>query len=242
MSIRNQLDRKTTNELIMITRTVLEQNYFNLNNQSYSQLTGMTMVVPSSGILSEIYHQNLESTKIIEILTQHNIIGYFRYVDDILIVYDENSTDIHKVPKTFNNLAPTIKFTLETETNNYINFLDVSIQNTGNKLTFNIYRKPTATDVIIPIDSCHPPEQKHAAIRYMINRMNSYKLDNANKKSEQHTIEQIITNNEYDTSIIKRFGKSRHKDNINKNKDSWAKFTNLGLRQGSSPNSSTEHS
>jgi hypothetical protein len=59
-----------------------------------------------------------------------------------------------------------MKFTLETETDYNINFLDVSIHNKGNQLTFNIHRKPTTTDVIIPIDSCHPPEQKHAAIRH----------------------------------------------------------------------------
>jgi hypothetical protein len=120
------------------------------------------------------------------------MIGYFRYVDDILIVYDENSTDIYKVHKVFNGLAPTIKFTLETETDNSINFLDISIQNKGNKLTFNIHCKPTATDIIIPIDSCHSPEQKHAAIRHMVNRMNSYRLGDINKRTEQHIIEQII--------------------------------------------------
>jgi hypothetical protein len=92
---------------------------------------------------------------------QHNIIGYFRYVVDILLVYDENLTDIYKVHDAFNNTAPTIKFTLETETDFNINFIDVSIHNKGNQLTFNIHRKPTTTNVIIPIDSCHPVEQKN---------------------------------------------------------------------------------
>jgi hypothetical protein len=160
MSLRNQLDRITTNELIRITCTVLEQNYFTFRNQSYSQLTGLAMGASSSGILSEVYLQYFEHIKVTEILTQHNIIGYFRYVDDILVVYDENSTDIYKVHKVFNSLAPTIKFTSETETDNSINFLNFSIQNKGNKLTFNIHRKPTATDVIIPIDSCHPSRAK----------------------------------------------------------------------------------
>jgi hypothetical protein len=159
MSISNQLDRKITNELITMTRTVLEQNYFTFKNKTYFQLSGLAMGAPSSGILYEVYFQNLEHTKVIDILTQRNIIGYFRYVDDILIVYDENSTDIYKIHETFNNLAPTIKFTLETETDNNINFLDISIQNKEKKLTFNIHRKPTTTDVTIPIDSCHPPNK-----------------------------------------------------------------------------------
>jgi hypothetical protein len=32
--------------------------------------------------------------------------------------------------------------------------------------------------------------------------MNSYRLNDVNKRTEQHILEQIITNNGYDTSII----------------------------------------
>jgi hypothetical protein len=86
-------------------------------------------------------------------------------VDDILIVYDENSTDIQKLHRSFNSLAPTIKFTLETETNDSINFPDISIQNTSYTLAFSIHRKPTATDLIIPKDSCHlPPTNKNTQL------------------------------------------------------------------------------
>ena len=41
-------------------------------------------------------------------------------------------------------------------------------------LSVSIYRKTTATDVIIPKYSCHPPEHKHAAVRYLLNRMNTF--------------------------------------------------------------------
>ena len=69
MSLSNQLDAKTTNELTMITHTVLEQNYFTFRNGNYSQTTGLAMGAPSSAILSEIYLQHLEHTKIIDIIT-----------------------------------------------------------------------------------------------------------------------------------------------------------------------------
>ena len=77
------------------------------------------MGAPSSAALSEIYIQHLEHTKITDIIIQQNIIGYFRYVDDILVVYDQSVTDIHKVHKALNNLTPTVKFTLENETTKY---------------------------------------------------------------------------------------------------------------------------
>ena len=51
-------------------------------------------------------------------------------------------------------------------------------------MTFDIYRKPTTSDAIIPNDSCHPPEHKLTAIRYFVNRMNRYDLDEGLKMTD----------------------------------------------------------
>jgi hypothetical protein len=163
MSLNNQLDTNITHDVMKIISTILEQNYFTFHNNNYSQISGLAMGAPSSAILSEIYLQHLEHTRIVNILTQHNIRGYFRYVDDILVIYYDDLTDIHEVHKVLNSLSPTIKFTLENENKHRINFLDITAHK-DNKLSFSIYRKPTATD-IIPMDSCHPLEHKYAAIR-----------------------------------------------------------------------------
>jgi len=71
----------------------------------------------------------------------------------------------------FNNIVPSMKFTSEKEQNNKINFLDITITKNHEGLSFEIYRKPTATDIIIPNGSCHPREHKSAAIRYYCNRL-----------------------------------------------------------------------
>jgi hypothetical protein len=65
---------------------------------------------------------------------------------------------------------------METQINNKLNYLDITIENMNNTLTFEIYRKPTATSLIIHNNSCHPTEHKHAAIRYMTNRLNKYPI------------------------------------------------------------------
>jgi hypothetical protein len=41
---------------------------------------------PTSSLFSEIYMQYLEHAVLFEILLQQHIIGYFMYVDDILLV------------------------------------------------------------------------------------------------------------------------------------------------------------
>jgi hypothetical protein len=97
-----------------------------------------------------------------------------------------------------------MKFTMENKIDNTINFLDIMINEEPDKLAFSIYRKPTTTDSIIPKDSCHPPEHKHAAIRYLTNRMNTYRLNAANKETEKSVIKHILHNNKYDVSVLSK--------------------------------------
>jgi len=73
---------------------------------------------------------------------------------------------------------------MEEEINNNINFLDITISKVENKISFNVYRKPTVTDIIISIDSLHPPEQKLAAIRYLVNRVSTHPTNETNKRKE----------------------------------------------------------
>jgi hypothetical protein len=64
MSKANQLDDKITKELVIITWTVIEQNYFTSQNKNYCKNTGLAMGAPSSAVLSEVYLQHLEHTEI----------------------------------------------------------------------------------------------------------------------------------------------------------------------------------
>ena len=99
--------------------------------------------------------------------------------------------------------------------------------------SYNIYRKPTTTDTIIPYDSCHPHEHKLAAIRYLVNRANTYDLDTEKKEAEINTIKQIIRNNGYDASTTETVNHTEHRQR-KKTHDSkkwtkkWTKFTYVG--------------
>jgi hypothetical protein len=88
-------------------------------------------------------------------------------------MYKGDQTSIHNVLDDFNSAIPNMKFTLYREENNKTNFLDITITKGHGSLLFEICRKPTTTDAIIPNDSCHPGEHKTAAIRYFYNRMKS---------------------------------------------------------------------
>jgi len=99
------------------------------------------MGAPTSSILSEVYLQHIENTKIHQLLKKHRTEGYFRYVDDILVVYNDN-TNIYNVLEDFNNLAPKLKFTLEKEQNNQISFLDITIKKNQKGLSLKFIENP----------------------------------------------------------------------------------------------------
>jgi hypothetical protein len=159
----------------------MEQNYFRYNQQYYKQTEGLAMGAPTSAILAKVYIQYIEHIKLYPILKKHQIIGYFRYVDDIFIIYNQNKTNIEETLTEFNKQTTSIKFTIEKEQKNSINFLDLSIHRKRTKLEFGIYRKPTQIDTIIPNDSCHPHEHKAASINYLMNRVHTYPITNEEK-------------------------------------------------------------
>ena len=96
------------------------------------------MGAPTSSVFSEIYLQYIENTAIYDILINNHIIGYFRYVDDSLIIYNKTTTNIYDVFNTFNNFKPTRKFATEKEIDKKINFLDITILKETQNLSSNI--------------------------------------------------------------------------------------------------------
>jgi hypothetical protein len=86
----------------------------------------------------------------------------------ILIIYDSTKTNINTLD-LFNGINKTLKFTIEKEQDNKINFLDITIHREGTKVSYSIYRKQTATSTTIHSISCHPNEHKMAAFNYLFN-------------------------------------------------------------------------
>jgi hypothetical protein len=136
------------------------------------------MGAPTSAIIAETYLQNLEHNQIYNLLTQHRIIGCFRYVDDIPFVYDKNKTHIDTMITELNTIHPTINFTIENEENVKLSFFYLTIHQEHNKFDYMIYIyiKPTETDILIHNSSCHPNKHKLASIDYLTSRVHTYPL------------------------------------------------------------------
>jgi hypothetical protein len=185
---------KNINSLMNV---ILNQNYFQHEDCIFLQKEGLAMGAPTSSILSEIFLKFLEHNKIFKILIGNKIIAYFRYVDDILIIYDSHKTNIANVLTTFNNLHPKIKFTSELEQDCKINLLDITIHRSSNEVFATIYRKPTASGYLIIHDSRHPSQHKLAGIHYLVNRIVEYPMPEVERKKEIRICQQIVDDNGY---------------------------------------------
>jgi hypothetical protein len=149
-------------------------------------------------------------------------------VDDILLVYNKQITDINNTLKQFNEINLKLQFTIEKEKDNVINFLDITIIKNPDNIHYSIYKKPTTTDNIIHNTSCHPTEHKMLAIFYLILRVNAYPIQN--KIEEGNIIKHIMTNNQYPEEIFHKINRSQKKKKYNfqsndkDNSKNWATF------------------
>jgi hypothetical protein len=123
--LENMLTSKPTDpqikaELLDWYEVITKQNYILNNDKIIIQTDGLAMGAPSSSIVSEIFLQHIEHTYLPCPAQKHKLINYFHFVNDILLIYDLQHTNIHTILNDFNYIHPNLVFTQETEQNNKI--------------------------------------------------------------------------------------------------------------------------
>jgi hypothetical protein len=127
MCNQNDIKEQRKYEIMKISQILIKQNYFQFQDTLYIKEEGLAMGAPTLPIFSAIYLQHKQNTKIIDILLEYHIPGCFPYIDDILVVYKNGTTNIYDVLDIFNSIIPTMKFTMKAENETKINFTDITI-------------------------------------------------------------------------------------------------------------------
>ena len=194
----NHIEENLTQEILKLSGVIINQNFFQFMEKTCLQSEGLAVGAPSSSIFSEFYLQFLEIFKIYILLQSHNILGYLRYVDDILVIYDENRTNIEDL-NCFNGLTPNLKFTLEKETECSINFLDITIHGRKHQL---LNRCIENLHTQIPLYPVTPVTLQN--ISWLQYDTYTVRWTTTNCLQIRSIItQQILHNNRYDTSISK---------------------------------------
>jgi len=66
---------------------------------------------------------------------------YYRYVDDILLF--SHNEEVHSILEKFNSYHHRLKFTMESEVNHIMNFLDITIHMKNNIIVTDWFHKTT---------------------------------------------------------------------------------------------------
>jgi len=104
-----------TEQTLYFLKIILKQNYFQHNNQFFQPEKGIALGSPISSTVAEIYLQCLEEMYIKQCLESKEIIYYLRYVDDILIIFNQNKTDGKTIMNHMNDKDKHLEFKLSEE-------------------------------------------------------------------------------------------------------------------------------
>lgn len=149
---------------------IFSNMYFTFDDQIFQQKSGSPMGLSLSPLFADIVMDDLETDCLFILKNQHNCIPlfYYRYVDDTLICVKKEDIDI--VLSVFNNHNPSLKFTSESENNNSINFLDLTLTKVNNKIITNWYIKPSNSSRLLNYNSNHSIQLKKNIIYNLTDR------------------------------------------------------------------------
>ncbi|KAJ8961870.1 hypothetical protein NQ318_021488, partial [Aromia moschata] len=125
----------------------LSTTYFLWNGDFYEQKNGAAMGSPLSPVIANLFMEAFE---------EEAIRGKGLYVDYTFIIWPHGISSLTVFFDYLNTLHSNIKFTMETEKDGVLPFLDVLVKRTNNnKLAHGVYRKKTHTDRYLNAASHH---------------------------------------------------------------------------------------
>ena len=173
--------------------------HFQFRDSYYNQVRGLPMGAPLSGLLANIFVENLENWALDSYFLNHVFWG--RFMDDIISVWNYGESELKGFLEHLNTYDRNLQFTLETERDGKIPFLDVLIIRSVNKLDFTVYRKPTHNNRYLHFKSNHPPQVKRGVVISLVDRVLNICSEPYVKK-ELNFITDILFGNGYPISLI----------------------------------------
>jgi len=140
------------NEFLRAIEFVLSSTYFTFMNKIYKQIFGTPMGSPLSPIVADLVMRDLEEQVLNSLDVRPAL--YFRYVDDIILAVPHDEIDF--ILSNFNGYHDRLKFTLETEVNHRLNFLDVTLIRENSKIITDWFHKKTFSGRFLSFLSNHP--------------------------------------------------------------------------------------
>ena len=118
--------------------------HFMFNGEVFKQKDGMAMGSPLGPTFANIFMCYLEERFLNDCPVSFRPSFYKRYVDDTFLLFREKR-HASLFLDFINSIHPNIKFTMDTECNNQLSFLDIMVSRFDGKYVTGIFRKKTFT-------------------------------------------------------------------------------------------------
>ena len=188
------VSKQTFQELLLLATTDVQ---FIFGENLYKQTDGVAMGSPLGPALANIFlgfHEEKLFAK------TKPPFYYRRYVDDTFVLFEtkDQATEFHR---ELNRLHQSLQFTMETEQEGKLPFLDVLVERADKTFVTSVYRKKTFTGQYMKWNSFAPTKRKINLIQTLVLRAKTIcspsRLDN-----ELKTIRRILLDNGYPEYIV----------------------------------------
>lgn len=157
---------------------------------------------PLSPILANLFMAEFEHRALESAMYKPKL--WLRYVDDTLVIWPHGREKLREFLQHLNTRHPNIKFTVETEEESQLPFLDVMIiRKLDGSLGHTVYRKPSHTNRYLNASSHHHPAQLNSVVKTLIHRSQTLS-DVEHRNEEMNTIQNILQANGYSQHKIYR--------------------------------------
>ena len=188
--------------LFEMLNLIIEKTQFKFNGKCY-EMDGLPMGNSLSPFLADFFLHTLE-VQIHKSQFRDLIIHWCRYVDDIFLIWAGTPDQLQDFVSYINNLHERIRFTIEIEQNDTLNYLDLSLCKADNRILVSVYHKPTSKNIIIPFNSKHHVGHKFAAFYAFFNRMFFLPLDRESFEKEHRHVFELAKEYGYPKKVISR--------------------------------------
>jgi hypothetical protein len=124
---------------------------------------GVAMVSPLSPVIASFFMEDFEEVRLSRVAFMPTC--RFHYMDDTFVIWPHGPKELKNFVNHLNNIHPNIQFTMETESNSHLPFLDIGIyRRPHGSLGHRVYRKPTHTNLFLNAEPHHHPTNKHSIL------------------------------------------------------------------------------
>jgi len=196
---------------------MLDSTFFTFNNVCYRQIYG----TPMGFLLSSIIDLVMQDLVIVALESlPFNLPFYYRYVNDIILMAPMNSLNL--VLQTFNSQHGRLQFIMEIEIDKKVSFLDVTFINAGDKLMFDLYRKPFCSRRYLNYHSHYSINHKKGVIFGLTDKIMTLSHPQFHEKNFKETITLLLDNgyslvfifsnmhNRFKSSLTQEINKTPH--------------------------------